>query len=212
MNMANDNPRAYASRRRAAGAQETRAGILAAARDLFARRGVEAVKIDDVAAAAGVAGSTVYAVFKSKEGILRALMRDALFGERYAQAQALIAGVDDPVRMIAMTPQIARTIYETESVELGFLRGVAAWSPALRTLDREFEEMRYAAQEQRLRRLFEAGKAKPGLALEDARRILWMYTSRDVYRMLVEEGGWTPARYEAWLADVLIDALVAGDG
>lgn len=35
------------------------------------------------------------------------------------------------------------------------------------------------------------------------RRILWMYTSRDVYRMLVHEGGWTPERYEQWLSATL---------
>ena len=50
-------------------------------------------------------------------------------------------------------------------------------------------------QKDRLRRLFKAGKAKRGLSLDEARRILWMYTSRDVYRMLVVEGGWTPDRY-----------------
>ena len=50
--------------------------------------------------------------------------------------------------------------------------------------------------------------AEAGLALDEARRILWMYTSRDVYRMLVQEGGWTPARYEAWLSETLVAALV----
>ena len=45
--------------------------------------------------------------------------------------------------------------------------------------------------------------------LDDARRILWMYTSRDVYRMLVHESGWSPDRYQEWLARTLLDALVA---
>lgn len=42
----------------------------------------------------------------------------------------------------------------------------------------------------------------------EARRILWMYTSCDVYRMLVREGGWTPDQYQAWLSDTLVKALV----
>jgi hypothetical protein len=42
----------------------------------------------------------------------------------------------------------------------------------------------------------------------DARRLMWMYTSRDVYRMLVQESGWTPDRYEAWLSQTLLDTLV----
>jgi hypothetical protein len=42
-----------------------------------------------------------------------------------------------------------------------------------------------------------------------ARSILWMYTSRDVYRMLVHESGWTPDRYQQWLSDTLVNALVS---
>jgi hypothetical protein len=32
--------------------------------------------------------------------------------------------------------------------------------------------------------------------------------SRDIYRMLVQESGWTPERYEKWLSDTLLNALV----
>jgi hypothetical protein len=35
-----------------------------------------------------------------------------------------------------------------------------------------------------------------------------MYTRRDVYRMLVNEGGWTPDSYETWLSTTLREALV----
>jgi len=69
--------------------------------------------------------------------------------------------------------------------------------------------MRYALQEERLKKLYAAGRAKKGLAFEEARRLMWMYTSRDIHRMLVQEGGWTPDRYEAWLSQTLIDTLAA---
>jgi len=55
--------------------------------------------------------------------------------------------------------------------------------------------------------LFKQRKQTKGLTLEEARRILWMYTSREVYRLLVHEAGWTPARYEEWLSDTLLRAL-----
>ncbi|MGE5539313.1 MAG: hypothetical protein ACM30I_11905 [Gemmatimonas sp.] len=38
-----------------------------------------------------------------------------------------------------------------------------------------------------------------------------MYTSRDVYRMLVHDGGWTPDRYQQWLSEMLLDALVSAE-
>ena len=36
---------------------------------------------------------------------------------------------------------------------------------------------------------------------------LWMLTSRDVYRMLVHESGWSADRYQAWLSDTLVRLL-----
>jgi hypothetical protein len=64
-------------------------------------------------------------------------------------------------------------------------------------------------QQERIKRLYAEAKARPGLPMARARRLLWMYTSRDVYRMLVHEAGWTPDEYEAWLSQTLVDALVA---
>ncbi len=139
----------------------------------------------------------------------RALMEAAMFGGRYQAAAARLEGVSDPVEQIAMTACVARAIYESESSELGLIRGGSAFSPTLRKLEQKFEETRFRLQEARMKRLYAAGKAKPGLPIEKARRVLWMYTSRDVYRMLVHEAGWTPDEYETWLSQTLLDALVA---
>jgi hypothetical protein len=76
-------------------------------------------------------------------------------------------------------------------------------------MEQEFEAMRFEMQEERLKLLFAAARQRKSLALDEARRILWMYTSRDVYRMLVHEGGWTPDQYQQWLSDTLLTALVS---
>jgi AcrR family transcriptional regulator len=212
MNESKANRRAYASSARAEAADETRARILASAKALFGEHGIDAVTIAQIADKAGVAGSTVYAVFKSKEGILRTLMEQSLFGGRFQSAQQILAGISDPVEAIAKTSHVARAIYESESSDLGLLRNVSGFSPALRKIEEEFERTRFAMQEDRLRRLFDAGKAKRHISFDEARRILWMYTSREVYRMLVVEGEWTADRYEEWLAQTLIAALVEGGG
>ena len=204
--------RSYSSAARTEAAGETRARILASAKELFGQSGIDAVTIAEIADKSGVAGSTVYAVFKSKEGILRELMEQSLFGDRFQSARQILAGIEDPVEAIARTSHVARAIYESESSDLGLLRNVSGFSPALRKIEEEFERTRLEMQKDRLRRLFKAGKAKRGLSLDEARRILWMYTSRDVYRMLVIEGGWTPDRYEQWLEQTLVAALVEGGG
>jgi AcrR family transcriptional regulator len=210
MNESKAKRRAYSSPIRAEAADETRARILASAKYLFGRRGIDAVTIAEIADKSGVAGSTVYAIFKSKEGILRSLMEQSLFGGRFQSAQQVLAGISDPVEMIALTSHISRAIYESESSDLGLLRNVSGFSPALRKIEEEFEQTRYEMQEERLRRLFAAGRAKRHLTFEEARRVLWMYTSREVYRMLVVNGGWTSDRYQEWLSHTLVAALVEG--
>ena len=206
--MSSRKSRKYVSERRTKAAEDTKAKILDAAKTLFVRHGIDRVTIAQIATKAGVAVSTVYALYKSKEGILRGLMETTLFGRRFQEVIAKLEGVTDPVRLIALTAHVARAIYQGESSELGLMRGASAFSPALRKLEQEFERIRFEMQKDRVQALFAQRKQKKALSFDEARRVLWMYTSRDIYRMLVQESGWTPARYEKWLSDTLVNALV----
>jgi AcrR family transcriptional regulator len=206
--MSTRKKRRYVSEARQQGAHQTRSRILEAAKLLFTRHGIDGVTVAQIADRAGVATPTVYAAFKSKEGMLRALMEAAMFGDQFEIARRRLEGVTDGVEMVALTATISRSVYEGESRELGMLRGASSFSPSLRKIEEQFEEMRLDMQRARLELLFSQGKARHGLSFDDARRIMWMYTSRDVYRMLVREAGWTPDRYEEWLRDTLLAALV----
>lgn len=201
--------RAYDSAQREAAAVATREAVLDAAKALFARRGIDTVTIAQIATKAGVSGSTVYALFRSKEGVLRALMERVLFGERYRAATARLDALEDPVEQIATTAAVARAIHESDTAELGLIRGASAFSPALRKMESAFEATRFAYQQKRIERLYAARKAKKGVPIDRARRLVWMYTCREIYRLLVQEGGWSADEYEAWLRQTLLDALVA---
>lgn len=206
--MSSSRKRRYNLDVRAQSADETRYRILAAARSLFGRQGIDKVTIAGIGEKAEVAASTIYAIYKSKDGILRALMEQSLFGSQFQEAQKQLEGVRDPVALIALTAEVSRAIYESESNDLGLLRHASGFSPALRQMELEFERKRFEMQERRVKLLFRAGKARDDLKIEQARRILWMYTSRDVYRMLVQDGGWTPSLYQQWLSRTLVEALV----
>jgi AcrR family transcriptional regulator len=201
--------RSYTSEARAQSAEDTRRRILAAATTLFGRKGIDKVTIAEISTRARVAGSTVYAIYKSKDGILRALMEQSLFGPSFQDAQKVLVGVTEPVTLLEQTAHVSRAIYESESRDLGLLRHASGFSPALRKMEQEFERLRYEMQADRLKRLFASDRARPGLSLEEARRIVWMYTSRDVYRMLVHDGGWAPDRYQQWLSRTLVEALLS---
>src|ERR687892_1562753 len=66
--------RTYDSSRRQAQANETRRHILEAARKLFIERGYAGAAAGAIAAEAGVAAQTIYAIFKNKKRILVSLM------------------------------------------------------------------------------------------------------------------------------------------
>lgn len=87
------------SRSRAAQAKaERREQILAAARDVFAKRGYHQATIDDIVAQAGVARGTFYLYFVDKRAVFSELIDR--FAARITQAIQRIV-IDDPSRPVA---------------------------------------------------------------------------------------------------------------
>src|SRR5690349_13522632 len=68
--------RPYSSPIRKAHADATRRSIMSAARAVFSDSGYEGATIESVAAAARVSAPTVYALFRSKAGLLSAVVAD----------------------------------------------------------------------------------------------------------------------------------------
>jgi hypothetical protein len=49
---------------------------------------------------------------------------------------------------------------------------------------------------------------RPGLDVRRGADVLWTLNHPDVWHLLVGERGWTPARYEHWLADTACAQLL----
>ena len=73
--MSTQQKRQYVSKTRSQAADATKARVLRAARALFVRHGIDRTTVAQVAAKARVSVPTVYALYKSKEGILREMAR-----------------------------------------------------------------------------------------------------------------------------------------
>ena len=74
MNMSSGKKRIYHSETRQAQAVQTKRRILASAKYLFQSKGFEGLTIEELAQAAEVSAPTIYGLFQSKRGVLRALM------------------------------------------------------------------------------------------------------------------------------------------
>jgi AcrR family transcriptional regulator len=200
-------PRRYNAASRQAKAEETRARILAAAKAQFSKHGVDRVTIEDIAVKAGVAAPTVYKLFRSKAGLLKEIVQGTFFGPNYERVAERTRATDDPFELLRITASISRVIFDTEKEEIGLMRGTSAFSPELKKVETAFERMRLDLQKERARLLVETFPDARRLGLAKVRDIMWMYTGRDIYRMLVMERGWSSDEYEEWLGQALIQTL-----
>lgn len=206
--MSKRKKRIYNSEFRSVQAAATRKRILACAKKLFQQDGYECTTIAIIAQTAAVSSPTIYCLFKSKLGILRALMDEALPVEHF---QALVEEVKrekSPKKRLFISAKIARQIYDAEKAQMDIFRGASVLCPEFKKLEKEKELRRYKRQEESLKILFKEKALIKGLSVKKARDMLWAFTGRDFYRMLVIEQGWTSDEYEKWLGTLLVTTLI----
>jgi len=201
--------RPYKSAVRERQAGDTRRRIVEATRQLLESEGYAGMTIEAIARRAEVSAQSVYAVFKSKTGILSELLDQSMFGADYEDAVRQVLSATEPETRLRLAARIARQIHDAQSAVFDLLRGAGVVAPELAKLEQRRECVRYERQERMIISLREAGRLRPDLDYRTARDILWMFTARDVYRMLVRERGWTSQKYQDWLADSLVGALLA---
>ena len=194
--------RRYRSPLRAEQAQETRSALLEAASRLFTTRGWAATGMRDIAGLAGVATETVYSHFGSKSELFRRVADAAVGGDESPVAVAqrpefALIGKGTRGERIAAAAHLNTQIHGRTAGLAKVLREAAAG-------DKAIAEMLLAARE-RQRLDVEAGASllMGRVPTATERDGLWAVLSVEVYLLLVEVTGWSPATYEAWLAEAL---------
>ena len=200
---------AYKSLVRERQAADTRRRIVEATRHLLEKEGYAGMTIEEIARCAEVSAQSVYAIFKSKTGILAELLDQSTFGPEYEEAVETALSASDPETRLRLAAPIARRIHDAQSAAFDLLRGAGVVAPELAKLEHRREDLRYERQEVMIASLRDAGRLRPELGYGTARDVFWMLTGRDVYRMLVRERGWSSKDYQEWLADTLVRSLLA---
>ena len=201
--------RPYKSLVRQRQAGDTRRRIVDAARQLLQSAGYDGMTIEAIAQRAEVSAQSVYAIFRSKTGILTELLDQSTFGDEYEEAVRQAMSASDPETRLRLAARIARQIHEPLSAAFDLLRGAGVVAPELAKLEQQRERLRYERQERMIISLRDAKRLRRGLNHRIARDIFWMLTGRDVYRMLVRERAWSPDKYQSWLADTLVHSLLS---
>lgn len=200
--------RPYKSEARNTQAAQTRARILISAKNLFESEGFEYVTIEKIAQASNVSIPTVYSLFQSKRGVLRALMDEALSSDQFNALVEKSLNEKSPEERLGISAKIARQLYDAERAQMNIFQGAAVLAPEFKEFEKEREMRRYNRQEVTIKAMIKEKSLKKDISEVKARDILWALTGRDLYRMFVLEQRWTSDEYEKWLTQLLISTLV----
>jgi AcrR family transcriptional regulator len=209
----NPERRRYQSPRRQQQAAETRRQILRAAQRLFEEQGYALTSMAAIAAEADVALKTVYLAFDTKSGLMRGLWDTLLRGEpdiAVAQQPWYLEMLHeaDPVRQLQLDARNSTAVKKRVCNLLLVLRDGAASDPEVDALWQLINTDFYANQHEVVRSLHRKKALQRGLDVNRATDILWTLIHPDVWHLLVGARGWTPERYEKWLADTTCAQLL----
>jgi AcrR family transcriptional regulator len=207
--------RQYNSPRRQTQARETRAAILDAARTLFLERGYAATTVGDIAAAVGVSVETVYKAFGNKAGLVKAIFDVAIVGDDEPvplQEREMVARIeaepDGRKKLAIYGTEYATRAERAVPVQL-LVRNAAASDAGARAVLDQLNDERLAGMTAFAQHLADSRVLRKGVRANDARDILWLYTSPEVYERLVVERGWSAKRFGTWIAEQLVAALLS---
>ena len=193
--------RRYQQRVRAELAEETRRRILDAVIERLRAAPAEPVSIERIAGMAGVARSTVYAIFGSRAGLFDAVGADVFERAGYGQVieaarhpdarERLRGGLRTATRMFATHRDIIRALHSIAQLDEQAVGGAV----------RRWEAERATGIARLARHLHDQGELRAGVDLEAAESTLWVLTSFESFDLLFTGRGLP--------ADAVSDVLIA---
>ena len=180
--------RPYRQRLRAESSAMTRQRIIDAARQVLTTQPLRSFNLSEVAELARVVRSTIYTVFGSREGLLRAVAQDMTERggwERMREAfrdpdawAAIRRNIEEGTRMVASEHPVILAISVLAMVD-----------PDAAVVAAEMDEVRLQGLRSLARRLGEQGYLRPELDHEQAVEILWVLTSWNSFDQLYSGRG-----------------------
>ena len=191
-----------------------RGAVVGAARALFLERGYGGTTVEAISERADVPPATVYRLFRSKLGILKAVLDVSVGGDDQAVAvadrprvRALISDEDAKDQLAGFAALLREIMGRVGSVHR-ILADAARSDQDAASLLTEMARQRQEGQRRIARSLARSGALRPGIRERDAADIIHALASPEVYGLLVSDRGWSGERYEKWLRSILIDQLL----
>lgn len=206
--------RSYRSPRRHEQASATRLSILAAARNLLQDKGYAATTIADVARMAEVSVDTVYVSIGRKPQLVLAVI-DMVLGDadepvpadQREYVQAIRKAPTALARIEIYAAAVARLVPRTATLQESLRKAgdtdaecEATWQ---RLVTRRAANMRLFAADLR-----STGELREDLSDDEVADLVWATNAAEFW-LLLDQQGWTPARYETLLVNMWSRTLLA---
>ena len=180
-------------------ADQTRAAVIAAARQLFAENGFFQTKVEQIAKLSRVSPATVYAQCGGKQGLLRSLM------DSWTQSQVVAKSYQESLAA-------ADAVLIMQTLSAAYLQITRQWGDVIRVVidvaphDDESREVLATAQKRHQRALMticrhleDIGALRDGVDARLAGRIITYYYGIDGLLRTREVFGWSFERSNEWL-------------
>ena len=192
-----------------------RRAVLDAAGTLFRGRGYGATTIEAISRSSDVPQATVYRLFSSKQGIVKALLDASIagdeepvpLGERPSVRSLLSA--PDPRDQLARLAAVSVDINTRTAPIYGILTSAASSDQEASALLDDLTQQRQQGQGRVATSLARSRALRPRLRARDAADIIHALASPELYRLLVIDRHWTTNRYQQWLAGTLAEQLLS---
>ena len=184
--------RRYVQRRRAEGAHETRERILEAACASLAAGPLGAVRIDEVARAAGVARSTIYVAFGSRAGLFDAVAEYLLVRAGWDRIRVKFQ-LPDAGRALHESIEAGCAVYAVEPVLTRSILTLANIDPDAAAAVARFERGRWPGMRSLARRLDRQGLLRDEVTTREAAEVLYVLTSFGTFDQLFGDRDLRPA-------------------
>ncbi len=187
--------RRYDSSRRRHAADARRLAVVEAAGRRFLRDGYAATTVASIAADAGVSVEMVYKAFGGKPGLVRTMWETGLAGEGPVHAEVRsdeVAGAEtDPTVIIASWARLTTEVAPRVAPVLLLVRTAAATDSDLALLKEDLDAQRLARMAHNADALARRGHLREGIRRDQARDILFTYSTPEIYELLVLRQGWS---------------------
>ena len=184
----------------------TRAAVAEAARRLFAAHGYVATPIQAIAGEAAIPVQTIYSAFGSKPAILEEVRRNWIAASDVEALHRRALGSPDLRERLGFAAHWTRRQFELGHDVIAMYQEAARSDPRVAAVWQQVLAGREVAVRELLQSL--QPNLRPGLTLAEALDRYVTCTLPEIYRTLVLERGWSPSRYEHWLAELLTSQLL----